>query len=1259
MTKVCLSLWQNITTYMIEKDPILREKELDGYRSIAQKIRNRLQQLENANDKDKRRWVWELLQNAVDAGNKSPIDVIITIAEDCLTFQHNGGYFLPRSVTNLVHQISSKEGTDSIGRFGTGFLTTHTLSRIIEVESIYESNGKFYPFQLVMDRTGITEKDLVFGIEKTWDLYKSSAKEVISVKPKSVNTYFKYIKPNLAIAHETLKDAIDFISYCFAFVPYLNTFTIDNRIENKRIEFKRGNKTPINETFFIETIEQITEGEKKEIQLLCITNKKIWLAIAIEQTAFGTTILSISHNTPRIFCAYPLIGSEDFYFPFVINSLDFSPKTERDKLYLKGETHDAKNNKTLLTESLDLYKIAVEYMSAQGWKDIWRITPNILPPKDDDFDENWYKLFIQERLKSITLNIPIIENEANNLIYIRNCYFPNNEKEALRNKIWEFASELMPLNLPSKKHLHEWYEITKKWDGCKSLTIENLVQQVSAFVTLSNLCLKLQKTERDALIWLNNFILFLEQEEPFVFDKYAILPNQKGVFCLKKNLYEDRDKVEDDLKDILKQLGEDWKNEYLHTAITKADMKNKARSRLNLIQAINGIIDKNDNSRTTIRPKGIGIRKAISQFVAIYHKENDIYRTELYQIVKAFDKSVGNRKLIVTLRDDTWQKADKWLLQAIITDIENCKQISILANTLQISEENALTLLNILFSFLLRNEKLELLSEKKVYPNQEGFFYTKSALFEDINLPKSLKSILKDLEIFTQPNQTHKGWEYLLLDKSITAFKEKHKLNEKTLKDLSIRINEIVRNISTNASTKHRNLILRLLAVGVPNNEKQKTIWEFSRALYGDDSPEKIELLANTTELDVSVCLNWVITRLAIDIESSQFVETLQKELYGNIKALDWLNRVIDFLQSHQEWKHLLDNYAIIPNQNEDLCTLSSLYIDEDIPKILKKVIKEFNYEWIGALLHEDFFIKLPSVRKRTKDDAANEIDFWFRNYHNSKEEPKFVGIWRNLRKYFKEEGDEYLKSHFDWIYRHQAEITLATLGDDEQKDNILQIIESENAKMFNQLAKSLSENQIKELAENPQEYIAFTQWKDNKNNENKTEHLDKNAILKELSQKLGIAIETWEQVEADLLKANRKINFAQLPPPSVQGTSTDWEAIAKSNEEAREKLFEYLGTPNAKALGYDRSAWYQQSNTIITGVKRSGLDIKMVIKGAKTGTVYFDNAKKEQKALLEPFSELWVYDGKNLFEITIGDLIDVWNMVGMKTYMFDFSKSK
>ena len=1246
---------------MQEKDPILRERELDGYRSIAQKIRNRLHQLDNANDKDKRRWVWELLQNAIDAGNNKPVDITIEINADNLSFQHNGGYFLPRSVTNLVHQISSKEGSESVGRFGTGFLTTHTLSRKVEVESIFENKDTFFPFKLEMDRTGSTEEALVLGIEKTWDLYKNAAQQSALSNP-SPSTTFKYLEPNLVVAQETLNDAIGFMPYCFAFVPLLNTFSVRNTINNINILFEKKDTFKLGENLSILSFEK-TEGEvKTTIQLFCIAHNSMTLAIEVQHNDTETTLLPIGENTPRIFCAYPLIGTEDFTFPFVLNSPHFSPKTERDKLYLKGETPDATHNKNLLKEALNLYNEVITCITGHQWKDIWRVIPNSLPPKDDDFDSAWYATNIHAGIKHILLNSQVVENQAGELKYIRKgqefCYFPNHEKEEVRDNIWQYGHDLMPQQLPAKKHLNEWYQITKEWQDCELLTVEKLIIIISSYSNVHKLAIILKKNEEESLNWLNDLVGFIEKEQPLLLEKYAILPNQYGIFCKKNELYGDRDGIEDVLKDILLELGEDWRKEFLNNTITKANLKGKVRSRYNIIQTINGIIDKNEN-HNLIRPTDSKIRRAISMLASLYNQEDNAYRKDIYAIAKAFDKTIGDRTDVPTLSNDAWIKADKWLLQAIIADIENCKELSALMQLLELPKEESLDILNRLFIFLLESGKLELLSEKPVYPNQDEVFLKKSELFADINLSKALKTILKDLETLTFPTQTHKGWEHILLHKSITAFEQKHQLQTKTLKGISARINELLRNIPKNANKQYRNLILRLLGIGKIQEDKQKTIWEFSRTLYGDDAPEKIEILADGTDLDISVCLDWVMTRIAIDIESNEFVETLQKELFGNIQAIDWLNRVIDFLQRHSEWKHLLEDYAIIPNQNEDFCKLSALYIDQEIPPLLKKVIKSFNYEWTGELIHESIYILLPSVHKRTKDDAASEINTWFRNYHDSKEDPKFVGIWRNLQQYFKQEKEEYLQIHFDWVHRHKAEITVATLGDDEQKDNILQIIESGNAKIFNQIAKGLSESQMKELADNPQEFTAFQQWKENKTKEDKNEYIDRSSILNELSTAIGVNIDSWEKLIEDLIKANRKINFAQFPTPSVQNAdTTDWAAIAKSNEEAREALYTYLGSDEAKALGYDRSAWNQQSNTIITGVKRLGFDLKMVIKGAKNGTVYFDNDKKEQKALLEPFSELWVFDGKKPFEITIGDMIDVWNMVGMKTYMFDFTKS-
>ncbi|MFK7979094.1 MAG: ATP-binding protein [Saprospiraceae bacterium] len=184
-------------------NPITREIQKDYNRAIAQKIRNRLQQLENANEKDKKRWIWELLQNANDTVTKNEtVDIEIIVGNNLVEFRHNGGYFSPRNITNLVHQISSKEGQDNIGRFGTGFLTTHTLSRIVEVSGIYTEENTYYSFKIHLDRTGHTEPELVKCIEKTWETFDN---ELLTKKPlERVWTSFKYLKPNINIAKNTI-----------------------------------------------------------------------------------------------------------------------------------------------------------------------------------------------------------------------------------------------------------------------------------------------------------------------------------------------------------------------------------------------------------------------------------------------------------------------------------------------------------------------------------------------------------------------------------------------------------------------------------------------------------------------------------------------------------------------------------------------------------------------------------------------------------------------------------------------------------------------------------------------------------------------------------------------------------------------------------------------------------------------------------------------------------------------------------------------
>lgn len=111
----------------------------DGNRSIADKIIKRLHDLDNTVENNQGRWAWELLQNAKDSiaeEDDRAVSVQIELNVDSVEFKHNGTHFTELDIRGLINQISSKEveegqQTKKTGRFGTGFLTTHILSRII------------------------------------------------------------------------------------------------------------------------------------------------------------------------------------------------------------------------------------------------------------------------------------------------------------------------------------------------------------------------------------------------------------------------------------------------------------------------------------------------------------------------------------------------------------------------------------------------------------------------------------------------------------------------------------------------------------------------------------------------------------------------------------------------------------------------------------------------------------------------------------------------------------------------------------------------------------------------------------------------------------------------------------------------------------------------------------------------------------------------------------------------------------------------
>lgn len=225
----------------------------DGNRSIADKIIKRLHDLDKTVENNQGRWAWELLQNAKDSiadFNDKTVSIQIELNDDEVEFRHNGVHFTEQDVRGLINQISSKEIeenqiTKRTGRFGTGFLTTHLLSRVIQVKGVLETKSKdFYSFEFPLDREGKTTTQLIPKIENAWTEFHNSAEQINDTYDiNNFNTSFSYrldTAEQKEIARIGVEEFIKLIPFVLAFIPKIQRVDVIYNTSNKNITFENN-----------------------------------------------------------------------------------------------------------------------------------------------------------------------------------------------------------------------------------------------------------------------------------------------------------------------------------------------------------------------------------------------------------------------------------------------------------------------------------------------------------------------------------------------------------------------------------------------------------------------------------------------------------------------------------------------------------------------------------------------------------------------------------------------------------------------------------------------------------------------------------------------------------------------------------------------------------------------------------------------------------------------------------------------------------
>ncbi|HEU5378255.1 MAG TPA: hypothetical protein VFV38_22765 [Ktedonobacteraceae bacterium] len=448
--------------------------------------------------------------------------------------------------------------------------------------------------------------------------------------------------------------------------------------------------------------------------------------------------------------SFPVIGTEDFSFPVIINSPSFNPNEPRNGIYLTDKC-DIKidENKAIMADAIELYYILLEYASIHNWKNIYLLA-KIPPIKEKEWiSKKWIENSVVGPIRKKLLTVPIVDTENHGRISILNAnnepnaWFPSSRNEELRNGIWDLANLWIPSRLPRKADINVWYKII--WDDCRKLSLEVITNNIQLRKCLEEFKKVLVKPT-NPVKWLNSYYQLINLDEKLFSDvandKYAVIPNQNGIFKKKSELSIDK-QIDEELKNVLLILGVDIRDALLHNRVYKGKIEYYLKDQEDVVDELNKIVLEGKNKK---------IVEACHYLVTLFSTDKDFpqEREEIFKFCKTvYSEAINTRRKIKWWSADIWREIDKKELYWITTSISGAKSVGALTEKLGFHvPTETLSWLDHFTSFLTRHDFDHLLNHKKepILPNQNGNFRVKDDLFlDDGEIGETLKDISAEL----------------------------------------------------------------------------------------------------------------------------------------------------------------------------------------------------------------------------------------------------------------------------------------------------------------------------------------------------------------------------------------------------------------------------------------------------------------------------------------------------------------------------------
>lgn len=543
------------------------------HRNNAQEILQALAILEEHRAEFATRWLWELIQNARDFPDKSrPMTIRINVSPKQITFMHNGRDFTEEEILSLIYHGSTKQSNlEQLGKFGTGFLSTHLLSKQVRVKgTLRDEEGVRKAFEFDLDRSGDNAEQVGEAMQRSFRALEQSLARA-GVKPADWTEYV--YRTDGALDSDELE-----ANFPFEAIPYILVFddkvyAIELRLGDRRVTYERAGSEELDVGSWLTVIEGIDSADRFVVH----QQDDVCAAVPVAERPDGSYELLPVGDVPRLFKFLPLVNSTDIGLPIVVHSPSFSTTENRDGLVFGASGPQGDINKTLLTKVADCFLQLARNCAEEGFHDshllldVKTITDGPAWLEDRSWYADWQRSAVRE-LAAISL----IRLENDETAPASHVSLPLGDDSMTWQSVYQLAASLDADRVPHEAIAEDCSAIGEEWmnllgddeliQSCV-LTPARLIEKVKDTGSLEALGEQLELDQAETVAWLNGLISSVAEPQRSIYLD-GLIPDQTSQGTFRSNAELSRDtEIDDDLKDVLEALGDRVRERLAHEGI--------------------------------------------------------------------------------------------------------------------------------------------------------------------------------------------------------------------------------------------------------------------------------------------------------------------------------------------------------------------------------------------------------------------------------------------------------------------------------------------------------------------------------------------------------------------------------------------------------------------------------------------------------------------------------------------------------------------